>query len=107
LQEIHYRILRHLERNPGISQRELSREMGVSVGKVNYCINALVQGGLVKIRNFRSSSNKLAYAYVLTPQGVAAKGRLAVHFLQRKVAEYEELKREIERLSQDVQGLGE
>ena len=76
--------------------------MGVSLGKVNYCINALIKKGLVKARNFRNSRNKLAYAYLLTPRGIEQKSDVTVQFLRRKVAEYEALKYEIAELRQEV-----
>ena len=83
---------------PELSQREL----GISLGKINYCLNALIDKGLVKVRNFRNSSNKLAYAYLLTPRGIDSKATIAVQFLKRKVAEYEMLKLEIEQLQREV-----
>ena len=101
--ETHYQLLRELEDNPSISQRELSRSLGISLGKVNYCLRALIDKGLVKANNFRKSNNKLAYAYVLTPQGLQRKAEITVAFLRRKQAEYQELEQEIERLRQEVQ----
>ena len=91
-----FRLMRCLEARPDISQRALSRELGMSLGRVNYCLNALAEKGLVKIRNFRASGRKMGYAYVLTPQGIAEKARLTRGFLARKVAEYEALQAEIE-----------
>jgi len=76
--------------------------MGMSLGKANYCLKALIDKGLIKVRNFRNSQNKLAYAYLLTPKGVAAKTRLTTRFLKRKMAEYEALKYEIEQLKREV-----
>ncbi len=101
-QEIHLKILRHLEENPDISQRELARELGVSLGKANYCLQALIEKGFIKAQNFRNSANKRAYLYVLTPEGLEAKMRISLAFLKRKIAEYGELKREIEELQEDV-----
>lgn len=101
--EIHLKILRHLEDNPDISQRDLARELGVSLGKANYCLKALIEKGFVKAQNFRESDNKRGYLYVLTPEGLEAKMRISVDFLRRKIAEYEELRREIEELQRDVQ----
>ncbi len=94
--------MRALDVNPNISQRELAEAMGISLGKVNYCLRALVDKGLVKVRNFRNSKNKLAYAYLLTPDGATAKTRLTARFLKRKVAEYEALRREIEQLEREA-----
>ena len=101
-EDTHYQVLKILEQNPQISQRELAKEMGVSLGKVNYCIKELMKKGLVKANNFKNSSNKIAYFYVLTPRGIEAKAKVSVQFLQRKMAEYESLKAEIEELKADV-----
>ncbi len=103
MEEAHYRLLRLLDASPRLTQRELAREMGVSLGKVNYCVNALIEKGWVKARNFRNSNNKLAYAYLLTPRGIEQKAEITVHFLRRKVAEYESLKKEIARLRREVE----
>ncbi len=97
-----FKVMRALEANPNTSQRELAESMGMSLGKANYCLKALVDKGLVKVRNFRNSQNKLAYAYLLTPKGVAAKTRLTARFLKRKVGEYEALSREIEELKREA-----
>ena len=97
-----YRLLKLLEGNPELSQRRLAAELGVSVGKVNFCLNALLDKGLVKVRNFRDNRNKLAYAYYLTPKGAREKVRATVQFLKRKLAEYEGLEREIDELRQEV-----
>ena len=97
-----YRLLRLLQANPEMSQRQLAAELSVSVGKVNFCLRALLDKGLLKVRNFRSSQNKLAYAYYLTPKGAKAKVRATSGFLQRKLAEYEELQREIDELRREV-----
>ncbi|MGP1680410.1 MAG: MarR family EPS-associated transcriptional regulator [Burkholderiales bacterium] len=102
MEETHLRLLRLLEAKPDLSQRDLARELGTSLGKVNYCLNALIDKGLVKVRNFRNSSNKLAYAYLLTPRGVDSKATIAMAFLKRKMAEYETLKAEIEQLRREV-----
>ena len=102
MQEAHYKLLRLIEANPELSQRELADAMGVSLGKVNYCLNALIEKGWVKARNFRRSNNKLAYAYLLTPRGVRQKAAITVTFLERKVAEYELLKQEIAELRREV-----
>ena len=89
--QIRYQILRELERDPQLSQRELADVLGVSVGKTNYCVRALVDKGLVKVRNFRRSGNKLAYTYTLTPRGISDKARMTRRFLQIKLKEYESL----------------
>lgn len=93
--DVRFRVLRVLEDQPDLSQRQIARELDVSVGAVNYCLRALVEKGQIKVRNFRSSDNKLRYAYILTPRGVAEKTRLTGAFLKRKMAEYEALKAEI------------
>ena len=100
--ELRFRVLRALEANPELSQRQLAAELGVSLGGVNYALKALVERGFVKAGNFRKSGNKVAYLYVLTPQGVAEKASLATAFLGRKLEEYEVLKQEIEALKGDV-----
>jgi len=100
--ETRYRLLKLLETRPELSQRELAREMDVSLGKANYCLRALVEKGLVKAKNFQASKNKRAYAYYLTPKGAQEKARVTARFLKRKVAEYQELKGEIRRLKQEV-----
>jgi EPS-associated MarR family transcriptional regulator len=102
LNDHHYRILRELERDPQVSQRRLAEELGVSVGKINYCLKALIDRGLVKANNFRNSQNKRAYLYVLTPKGITEKARNTLRFLQRKTAEYEALRKEIERLRREA-----
>ena len=97
-QDIRLDLLRKLESNPQSTQRELSREMGVSLGKVNYCIKKLTEKGLIKLSNFTHNQNKMGYAYLLTPQGIEEKSRLTFSFLKRKVIEYEVLKKEIDAL---------
>ncbi|RLJ68012.1 MarR family EPS-associated transcriptional regulator [Sulfurisoma sediminicola] len=99
----HYRILRLIEEQPEISQRELARQLGVSLGKTHYLMRALLEKGLVKADNFRRSDNKLAYAYLLTPSGIAAKLSLATEFLQVKEVEYCSLRREIDLLRQELE----
>lgn len=101
--DVRFRILRLLESDPQMSQRALSRELGISLGGVNYCLNALVEKGQLKIRNFRGSDKKFRYAYVLTPQGVAEKAALTSRFLQRKLMEYDALRAEIESLQNDLE----
>lgn len=98
----HYTLLKVLEENPGLSQRDLAKKLGISLGKVNYCLNALVEKGSLKINNFRKSDNKLAYAYLLTPQGIESKTKMTVEFLKYKVQEYERLRAEIEELRREA-----
>ena len=95
------RVLRLLEASPRLTQRDIAREMGVSLGKANYCLHALVGKGFVKVQNFRNSTNKRAYLYLLTPDGVAAKANLTRHFLARKREEYDALRLELERLQRE------
>jgi EPS-associated MarR family transcriptional regulator len=95
-----------LEEYPELSQRDLAKRLGVSLGKVNFCLNALVEKGSLKINNFRNSENKLAYAYLLTPRGVEEKARITVQFLKNKVREYERLKSEIEELQREANQKG-
>ena len=100
--ELRLRVLRALEANPELSQRQLAAELGVSLGGVNYALKALMERGFVKADNFRKSGNKVAYLYVLTPRGLAEKASLATAFLGRKLAEYEVLKQEIEALKDEI-----
>ena len=102
----HYSLLKTLEENPGLSQRDLAKKLGVSLGKINYCLNALVEKGNLKINNFRNNDNKLAYAYLLTPRGVEQKARMTVQFLKHKMQEYERLKAEIEELQKEAEQKG-
>lgn len=97
-----YNLLKLLAHHPTASQRELARVAGVSLGKVNYCLRALIDKGLVKAENFRSNPDKLGYLYVLTPQGIAERARLTVEFLRIKEREVEELRAEIEALRTSV-----
>jgi EPS-associated MarR family transcriptional regulator len=99
----HLEVLRLLESNPYMSQRDLSDALGVSLGKTNYCIKALLDKGLIKMQNFRNSNNKLAYAYLLTPLGVEQKARMTVEFLQIKMREYERLREEIAELKRETE----
>lgn len=96
--EIHFQVLRAIAQNPDLTQRELAAVLGISLGKANYCLKALVVKGLVKIESFAKSKNKLGYAYLLTPQGVAQKAALTTSFLRHKLEEYESLRSEIEML---------
>lgn len=97
-----YQILKRLAEDPGASQRVLAQELGISVGKVNYCLNALIERGLLKVNNFRTSDNKKAYMYYLTPKGMKEKTRVTVRFLHRKMDEYKALASEIEELKQEA-----
>lgn len=103
--EIRYRLLRYLAEHPDASQRELARALGVSLGKVNYCLHALIEKGLVKARNFRKSRDKSVYAYILTPQGLEEKINVTYAFLRRKIAEHDTIVREIEQLSAEVRAM--
>lgn len=98
-----YQILRLLEDQPEISQREMARELGLSLGKTNYCIRAVIEKGWVKVQNFRNSNNKAAYLYQLTPSGIAAKGKITRRFLDRKLKEFQRLEKEIADLREEVE----
>jgi EPS-associated MarR family transcriptional regulator len=100
--EIYLNILKLLEKNPELSQRELAQLLGISLGKTNYCLKALKEKGWIKWSNFSNNPNKSQYLHVLTPVGMAEKLVLTVRFLQRKQAEYEELKREFEELTKKL-----
>lgn len=100
--EITYRILKSIEENPSQSQRELSQSLGVSLGKMNYCLKALIDKGWVKARNFKENPNKAGYLYLLTPSGVEAKAKVTVMFLKRKIDEFEQIKEEIARLQYEA-----
>jgi EPS-associated MarR family transcriptional regulator len=102
----HYSLLKTLEENPGLSQRDMAKRLGVSLGKVNFCLNALVEKGSLKINNFRKSDNKLAYAYLLTPQGIESRARMTAAFLKQKTQEYERLRKEIEELQREADQIG-
>ena len=104
-QEVRYRLLKYLAEHPEASQRELAQELGISLGKANYCLKALMAKGWVKVRNFRNSKKKAAYLYILTRKGIEEKVNVTSAFLRRKVAEYDLLTKEIERLSSEVNEL--
>ena len=97
-----YEILKSLKKNPDLSQRQLANELGVSLGKVNFCIRALIGKGCLKVSNFRNSDNKRAYAYLLTPLGVEEKARMTVAFLHYKMQEFDRLRSEIEALKSEA-----
>lgn len=101
-EEISYRLFKLIEENPDISQRELAKAMGISLGKTNYCLKALMDKGWLKACNFKNSNNKIAYAYVFTPSGLGEKAKITARYLKNKVREYETLKSEIEKLRQEV-----
>lgn len=100
--EYRSKILRILEQDPEISQRDLARDLGISLGKANYCLRALMEKGLVKANNFKNSNNKAAYMYFLTRKGLSEKARATTRFLARKMAEFEALQREIEILRREA-----
>ena len=91
----HFEVLRKINNKPDSTQRELAKELGFSLGKINYCLNALKDKGLVKISNFSRNPNKLGYIYVLTPRGIKKKTQMTLDFMKRKMREYDELKKEI------------
>ncbi len=101
-----YDLLKTLEGNPSLSQRDLAKRLGISLGKVNFCLNALVEKGCLKVNNFRNSGNKLSYAYLLTPRGVEEKARITVYFLKYKMQEYERLRAEIAELRHEAEQKG-
>ena len=90
-------LLRKIKNKPNFSQRKLATELGFSLGKLNYCLNALRLKGLVKIKNFKNNKNKINYIYVLTPKGIAKKAKLTLNFMRRKMKEYEELRKELDK----------
>ena len=91
----HFNVMRKIKSNPNSSQRDMAKELGFSLGKLNYCINALKNKGLIKIHNFKKNPNKLGYRYILTPKGIAKKTELTINFMKRKLNEYDELYSEI------------
>ena len=94
----HFDILRKLNRNSKISQRELAKDLGFSLGKLNYCLKALKEKGLIKIKNFSNNQNKINYIYILTPKGISKKTELTINFMKRKLKEYDELKSELNKI---------
>jgi EPS-associated MarR family transcriptional regulator len=100
--EYRYKILKLVESNPSISQRELAQELGISLGKVNFCLKALIEKGLLKVTNFRNSKNKKAYMYLLTPHGIEEKASITMRFLKYKIQEYKTLQAEIEELRREA-----
>jgi EPS-associated MarR family transcriptional regulator len=104
--EMHYKLMRLVQANPEMSQRELARELGISLGKVNYCLRALIKKGWIKVSNFTNSQNKAAYMYLLTPRGIEQKAALTVQFLHVKVREYETLRKEIAEMRREADQSG-
>ena len=100
--EYRYRILKLLESNPSASQRDIARELGVSLGRVNFCLQALVEKGLIKANNFRNSTTRQTYLYLLTPKGMQEKAKVTVRFLKVKLDEYEFIKAQVEELQRDA-----
>jgi EPS-associated MarR family transcriptional regulator len=103
--DMRYKLMRLLEANPQMSQRDVARDLGVSLGKVNFCLRALVRRGWIKAANFKNSHNKAAYMYLLTPRGIEEKTRFTVRFLQMKLREYDTLRAEIEQIRKEVEGI--
>ena len=101
-EDTYFRVLRMLQDNPDLTQREIAQQLGVSTSGLNYCLNALIDKGWVKVQNFSQSKNKFGYIYVLTPQGILEKVALTGRFLQRKQAEYEALRAEIDSLTAEL-----
>tara|TARA_B100000242_G_scaffold274563_1_gene228974 strand:- start:325 stop:630 length:306 start_codon:yes stop_codon:yes gene_type:complete len=98
MEQDHFEVLRKINKNPDSTQRKLAKELGFSLGKLNYCLKALQKKGLVKIENFRKQSNKINYLqYVITPKGIAERTKLTLNFMKRKMREYDELKKELEK----------
>ena len=93
--ENNFKVLRSIQKNPNGSQREMAKSLGFSLGKLNYCIQALKKKGLVKINNFKKNPKKMSYAYILTPKGINQKAKLTMNFMIRKMKEYDELKKEL------------
>lgn len=100
--EVRYKLLSLIEANPELSQREVARQLGMSLGKANYCLKALAARGWIKATNFKNSRNKIAYSYLLTPRGIEGRARVAARFLQLKMQEYDELRLEIARIREEV-----
>jgi EPS-associated MarR family transcriptional regulator len=102
-QEIRYRLLKLLSRDSHLGQRDMAKRMGISLGKVNYCVSELASKGCIKITRFKSAKNKIPYTYMLTPKGLEEKARLTLAFLKRKLSEYEEIKKQIRELHYEVE----
>ena len=102
--EMRYKLMRLLEANPRLSQRDAAHELGISLGRVNFCVRALVRAGLIKATRFKNSRNKAAYMYLLTPRGIETKAGLTLRFLQLRLREYEQLRAEIEQIRREAEG---
>lgn len=100
--DIHYKVLDLIESNPKITQRELSKKLGVSLGSINYCIKALIDVGQIKVENFKKNPQKINYLYLLTPKGIGVKSFLMIDFLKRKIREYDALKSEIDSINKKL-----
>src|SRR5262249_22036823 len=103
-ERLDFELLYLLEKEPGLSQRELADRLDISLGKVNYCVKGLMEKGAIKLANFRASQNKLGYVYVLTPDGISRRLAMTRRFLNRKLKDYERLKAQIDALEQDIAG---
>ena len=101
--ELRYKLLKALEQNPNLTQREMAKALGISLGKVNFCIKALLEVGLIKAENFKNSKNKLGYAYILTSKGVEEKASATTRFLHRKLREYAAIEKEIELVRSELE----
>jgi EPS-associated MarR family transcriptional regulator len=105
MDEHHFKLLNELSKDNTLSQRDLSKKLGLSLGKVNYVLNTLLDKGIVKARRFKNSKNKLAYMYILTPAGITQKMDMTYDFLRRKIEEYDTLKIEIKELKKEIRGV--
>jgi len=102
-QEIRYKLLKLLTVESNLSQREMAKRMGISLGKTNYVLTELANKGIIKIKRFKSAVNKIPYTYILTPEGLEEKAKITLSFLKRKLVEYEEIKRQIEEIANDTE----
>lgn len=101
-QDAHYKVMHILQKNPHFTQRKLSQVLGISLGKLNYCLKALVNKGWIKVRNFTQSKSKYRYSYLVTPKGISEKARMTKEFLDRKISEYDALRKEIDELNSET-----
>lgn len=101
----HFQVLKSLDHYSRSTQRELSSKLGISLGKVNYCLKGLIEKGFIKVNNFRNNNNKIQYSYLLTPKGMEEKTKLTLEFIRIKTQEYDALKKEIESLKQDAKSM--
>lgn len=106
-EEYSYKILKLVAADAEISQRELAKALGISLGKTNYCLKALIEKGIIKVGNFKNSKNKLAYMYLLTPRGIEEKSAITLRFLKAKIKEYENLKQEIDDIYTMISGVSD